>query len=225
MLGPLPCCEKPPTAIVSGRSLAPGVGYVRISSFRNGVVEQLKKQVADLSRAGAKSLIIDVRRTAEGSYDNGIAAARLFVKSGTLVMKAGRESDKDKSKDAAREKITAAAGDGSIELPAQLLITTGTSGPAELFAAALSGNNRGELVGERTLGRAGIQKLVRLPENRGLWLTYARYLTPAGDPIHGKGLKPGIEIEDIDVTEFGAPAPDKDPILDAAIARAAKKAA
>lgn len=217
--------EKPGTVAVTGHIVGTDIGYVRIASFQNGVVEQLKKQVADLSRAGAKSLIIDVRRTAEGSYDNGIAAARLFVKSGTLVMKAGRESDKDKSKDAAREKITAAAGDGSIELPAQLLITTGTSGPAELFAAALSGNNRGELVGERTLGRAGIQKLVRLPENRGLWLTYARYLTPAGDPIHGKGLKPGIEIEDIDVTEFGAPAPDKDPILDAAIARAAKKAA
>ena len=217
--------EKPGAVAVNGHIVGTDIGYVRIASFRNGVVEQLKKQVADLSRAGAKSLIIDVRRTAEGSYDNGIGAARLFVKSGTLVMKAGRESDKDKSKDAGREKITAAAGDGSIELPAQLLITTGTSGPAELFAAALSGNNRAELVGERTLGRAGIQKLVRLPESRGLWLTYARYLTPAGDPIHGKGLKPGVEVEDLDVTEFGAPAPDKDPILDAAIARAGKKAA
>jgi carboxyl-terminal processing protease len=217
--------EKPGATLVTGRIVGSDIGYVRIASFRTGVVDQLKKQVADLSHAGAKSLILDVRRTAEGPYDNGIAAARLFVKSGTLVMKAGRESEKDKNKEAAREKITAAAGDGSIELPAQLLVTTGTSGAAELFAAALSGNKRGDLVGERTLGRAGIQKLVRLPENRGLWLTYARYLTPSGDPIHGKGLKPGVEVEDIDVTEFGAPAPDKDPILDAAIARAGKKAA
>lgn len=217
--------EKPAATLVTGRIVGSDIGYVRIASFRNGVVDQLKKQVADLSHAGAKSLILDVRRTAEGPYDNGIAAARLFVKSGTLVMKAGRESEKDKNKEAAREKITAAAGDGNIELPAQLLVTTGTSGAAELFAAALSGNKRGDLVGERTLGRAGIQKLVRLPENRGLWLTYARYLTPSGDPIHGKGLKPGVEVEDIDVTEFGAPAPDKDPILDAAIARAGKKAA
>jgi carboxyl-terminal processing protease len=217
--------EKPAATLVTGRIVGSDIGYVRIASFRNGVVDQLKKQVADLSHAGAKSLILDVRRTAEGPYDNGIAAARLFVKSGTLVMKAGRESEKDKNKEASREKITAAAGDGNIELPAQLLVTTGTSGAAELFAAALSGNKRGDLVGERTLGRAGIQKLVRLPENRGLWLTYARYLTPSGDPIHGKGLKPGVEVEDIDVTEFGAPAPDKDPILDAAIARAGKKAA
>ncbi len=73
-----------------------------------------------------------------------------------------------------------------------LLVTTGTSGAAEVFAAALEGNKRAELVGEHTLGRAGLQKLVKLPENRGLWLTYARYLTPDGEPIHGKGLEPTV---------------------------------
>ena len=73
-----------------------------------------------------------------------------------------------------------------------MLVTTGTSGAAELFAAALDGNKRADLVGERTLGRAGIQKLVKLPEGRGLWLTYARYLTPEGEPIHGKGLEPDV---------------------------------
>jgi carboxyl-terminal processing protease len=216
--------EKPSTTAVTGRMINSDVGYVRVATFRDGVVDQLRKQIADLSRTGAKSLIVDLRHTAEGSYENGIAAARLFVKSGTLVMKGGREAEKDKNQDASREKISATAGDGSIELPAQLLITNGTSGAAELFAAALSGNKRAELVGERTLGRAGIQKIVRLPENRGLWLTYARYLTPAGEPIQGKGLKPGVEVEDVDAAEFGAPAPDKDPIFDAAIARTKKAA-
>jgi carboxyl-terminal processing protease len=232
--------EKPPTMLVSGRSAAPEVGYVRISSFRNGVVEQLKKQVADLSRAGAKSLVVDVRHTAEGPLENGIAAARLFVKSGTLTIKGGRErdpNDKDAKArsaaektpappDAPRETIAAQAGDGAIELPIQVLITTGTSGAAEVFAAALDGNKRAELVGEHTIGRAGIQKLVKLPENRGLWLTYARYLTPSGEAIHGKGLKPDVEVEDVDVADFGvAPSTQGDPILDAALARVAKKAA
>lgn len=217
--------EKPAPIVVIGRPITPEIGYVRVTSFRNGAVDQLKKQVADLSRAGAKSLIVDVRHTAEGPFENGIAAARLFVKSGTLAIKAGRESDKDKTREAAREKISAEAGDGNIDLPTQVLVTTGTAGAAEIFAAALSGNKRADLVGERTVGRAGIQKLIKLPENRGLWLTYARYLTPSGDAIHGKGLKPAVEVEDVDVTEFGTPASDKDPILDAAIARAGKKAA
>jgi carboxyl-terminal processing protease len=239
--------EKAPATVVTGKSAAPEVGYVRIASFRDGVVEQLKKQVADLSRAGAKSLIIDVRHTAEGPLDNGVAAARLFVKSGTLAMKGGREANKDGEKNsdkdsdnrdkdsdkgktspavaANRETIAARPGDGAIDLPVQILVTTGTAGAAEIFAAALDGNKRADLVGERTLGRAAMQKLVKLPENRGLWLTYARYLTPSGESIQGKGLKPDVEVEDADVTEFGAPASDTDPTLDAALARIAKKAA
>jgi carboxyl-terminal processing protease len=211
--------EKPSGPVVSGRLVAGDIGYIRISSFRAGVVDELRKQAADLAKAGATSLAIDIRRTAEGPYDNGIAAARLFVKSGTLAMKAGRD------KQAAKEPIAAAPGDGTIELPVQVLVANGTAGPAELFAAALDGNKRGELIGEHTLGRAGLQKLVKLPENRALWLTYARYLTPAGEPIQGKGLEPKVEVEEPDV-EFGAAAPEKDSILDAAIERAhAKKAA
>jgi len=232
--------EKPSTTVVSGKAATPEVGYVRISSFREGVVEQLKKQIADLSKTGAKSLVIDVRHTAEGPLENGVAAARLFVKSGTLAMKGGREPEKDgdkagdktkdKDKDTAakastRETIAARPGDGTIDLPVQILVTTGTSGAAEIFAAALDGNKRADLVGEHTLGRAAVQKLVKLPDNRGLWLTYARYLTPAGESIQGKGLKPDVEVEDTDVTEFGAPVSNTDPILDAALARVAKKAA
>ena len=105
-----------------------------------------------------------------------------------------------------------------------MLVTTGTSGPGELFVAALNDNDRAEVIGERTLGRAGIQKLVKLPEGRGLWLTYARYLTPKGNPIQGRGLEPDLAVDDPDV-EFGAPATDKDPILDAALERMKLKVA
>src|SRR6478672_12767165 len=98
--------EKAPATVVSGKAATPDVGYVRIASFREGVVEQLKKQVADLSRAGAKSLIIDVRHTAEGPLDNGVAAARLFVKSGTLAMKGGREASKDTEKSGDKDAET-----------------------------------------------------------------------------------------------------------------------
>jgi carboxyl-terminal processing protease len=103
-------------------------------------------------------------------------------------------------------------------------VTTGTSGAAELFAAALEGNHRAELIGERTLGRAGIQKLVKLPDGRGLWLTYARYLTPDGELIQGKGLNPTVDVDEPEV-DFDQPKPTTDPILDAAIERIHKKAA
>jgi carboxyl-terminal processing protease len=193
-------------------------GYLRISSFRDGIVDEVRKHATELSKNGAKALIVDVRRTAEGPLENGIAAARVFVKSGTLAIKAGR------GKPEPREPVAARAGDGPIELPATVLLATGTSGPAELFTAALQDNKRADSIGERTLGRAGIQKLVKLPEGRGLWLTYARYLTPSGNPIQGRGIEPNVVVEEPEV-EFGAPAPEKDPILETAIARVKVKVA
>jgi carboxyl-terminal processing protease len=202
---------KPAGPQASGRLLPGGAGYLRIASFRNGVAAEVTKQAADLARAGATALIVDVRRTAEGPIENGIDTARLFVKSGTLVKLGNAQRE-------ASEAIDARPGDGAIELPVLLLVTTGTSGAAEVFAAALDGRGRADLIGERTLGRAAVQKLVRLPENRALWLTYARYARPDGTPIHGKGIEPDVAVEDTDV-EFGASAPQKDPILDAAIER------
>ena len=91
-----------------------------------------------------------------------------------------------------------------------LLASAGTSGPAELFASALVGNKRAELIGERTLGRAGLQKLVTFADGSGLLLTWARYLTPAGKPIHGAGLEPADPVEEPDV-EFGEAAPTRTP--------------
>jgi carboxyl-terminal processing protease len=213
--------EKVAGPLVSSKAMG-STGYLRIVSFREGVVDEVKKQVADLQKSGAKSLIVDVRHTAEGPLDNGIAVARLFVKSGTLAIKAGH------GKPEPRESITARAGDGSIDLPASVLLTTGTSGPAELFAAALNDNGRAELIGERTLGRAGLQKLIKLPEGRGLWLTYSRYLTPKGAAIQGRtepgGIVPTVAVDEPDV-DFGAAAPTTDPILDKALERAKVKAA
>jgi carboxyl-terminal processing protease len=209
--------EKVAGPIVTSRLIG-ATGYLRIVSFRSGVVEELRKHSADLTKGGAKNLIVDVRRTAEGPLENGIAAAGVFIKSGTLAIKAGR------GKPEPREPVAARAGDGTVELPAAVLVTTGTSGPGELFVAAMNDNDRAELIGERTLGRAGIQKLVKLPEGRGLWLTYARYLTPKGNPIQGRGLEPDIAVDEPDV-EFGAPAPEKDAILDAALERVKVKVA
>jgi carboxyl-terminal processing protease len=233
--------EKTPGATVTGRMLTPGVGYIRIASFGADAAAKLRAQTEILSKSGAKHLVIDVRRTAEGPFETGLEAARLFLKSGTLAMIAGRPpADEQKpanhpaakssekpakpSPGAIKETITAKVGDGAVTLPVTLLVTTGTSGAAELFASALEGNKRTELIGERTLGRAGIQKLVRLPDGRGLWLTTARYLTPDGETIQGRGLTPDVPVDDADA-EFDQPRAAKDPILDAALDRIAKKKA
>jgi carboxyl-terminal processing protease len=209
--------EALPLADVTGRIASTGVGYIRVQSIGARTLDQVKTQIADLTKAGASKLIVDVRRTSTGTYDQGIALARLFVAKGTLAMREAKGAP-------SRETIVSNAGDGAVTAPAVLLVDTGTSGAAEVFAAALAGNQRADLIGEHTIGRAGIQRLIKLPDGSGLWLTTTRYLTPAGTPLHEKGLTPtvGIDIPDV---EFGQPAPAGDPALDKAIERFAEKKA
>src|SRR5688500_1561282 len=198
---------------VTSRMAGDGVGYIRIPAFDAAMPQAVRTQAAELAKAGARALIVDVRRTAQGDVQHGIATSRLFVKSGTLTSLAKREA---KDTPGPREAFAAQPGDGGIDLPVQVLTSAGTSGPAEVFAAALKGNKRAELVGEHTIGRAAEQRLVKLPEGRALWLTYARYLTPTGESIHGAGLKPDVPVDEPDV-EFGAELPTTDPVLAAAL--------
>ena len=208
--------DAEPASAVSNRIAAPGVGYVRVAAISRDTASQLKTNVDDVVKKGATKLIVDVRRVSSGSVDEGLALARLFVSTGALAMREGKGTP--------RETISAAAGDGSITLPMTVLIDTGTSAAAELFASALLGNKRADLIGEHTIGRAATQKLVKLPDGSGLWLSTMRYLTPSGAPLHEKGLEPTVMVDDPDV-EFGQPAPTTDPILEKALERLTEKKA
>jgi carboxyl-terminal processing protease len=193
---------------VRGRLVTPGVGELRIAEFDKATADQIRAEVATLTKGGATRLVIDLRGTAFGDVESGLAAARLFVPSGTLAYRQERGKAKD--------PIATGAGDGSITLPVAVLADNGTSGAAELFAAALTGNQRASLVGERTLGRAARQRLVRLPDGSAMLLTHLLYLTPSEAVINEKGLAPDIAVEQPDI-EFGQPAPTPDTTLDRAI--------
>jgi carboxyl-terminal processing protease len=208
--------EATPSTEVSSRIAAPGVGYVRVAAIGLRTADQVKKEIAELTKSGASKLVVDVRRTSGGSLDGGLALARLFVPKGTLAIKETRGAE--------RETVAASSGDGSVNLPASLLIDTGTSGAAELFASALAGNKRADLIGEHTIGRAALQKLIKLPDGTGLWLTTTKFLTPDGTPLHEKGLEPTVAVDEPDV-EFGQPAPTEDPILQKALERLNQKQA
>lgn len=187
-------------------------GYIRIAGFGSGIATALSTQAQDLVKRGATALIVDIRGTATGALDAGLTAARLFVPTGTLAVKEVRGAE--------RQPATASADGATITQPVWLLVNDGTSGAAELFAAALAGNKRGTLVGERTQGRTAMQKLVRLPDGTGMLISNAWYLSPAGEQIHEKGLTPAIAVEAPDV-DFGAAAPTTDPVLQKALQEAA----
>ena len=190
-------------------------GYVRILDFTKESPTRIKQAFDTLAKTGATRYVIDLRGTARGDLDEGVAAARLFVRSGPLTVKVTKTG---------REVVAAQVADAVITAPVELLVDQGTAAAAEVFASALDGNDRAALIGERTLGRAARQQLVKLPDGSGLLLSSVRYLTPKNEGIHERGLTPDVEVEQPDV-EFGATPPAKDDTLDKALERLAEKKA
>ena len=114
---------------VTSRMERAGVGYLRVAAIGAKTADLAKSQAAELVKNGASTLLVDVRRTSGGTSDNGLALARVFVGQGTLAMRESRGT--------ARESIAARTADGAISQPVIILMDNGTSGAAELFAAAL----------------------------------------------------------------------------------------
>ncbi len=202
--------EVPKVDAVTTTTRPDGTAVVRVTSFAAGTADALGAAMTKLQAGNAPGAVIDLRATADGPITEGIAAARLFVKSGPIAIRQARDKE--------RELTNAANGDGAITMPIVLLVSNGTAGAAEVFAAALNGNGRGDLVGEPTAGLAADQRLVALPENRGLWMTYAQYLASDGEPIHGRGLRPNVAVASPFVA-FDEPAPAGDDMLTKALER------
>jgi len=193
---------------LTSRMVDSTTGYLRVVQFTSDSPTRIKQAIDALAKTGSSRYVIDLRGTSRGDLDDGVAAARLFVKAGTLAIRLGRADQ--------REPIAALPTDGAVTAPVALLVDVGTAGAAEVFAAALDGNGRADTIGTNTLGRAARQRLVKLPDQSGLWITNQRYLTPAGTPIHETGLVPDVVVE-LSEVEFGAMPPTPDETLQKAL--------
>ena len=210
--------EAPQPLVPKARALAAGTAYLRVPEFSKATAGQIRGEIATLTRGGAARLVIDLRGTATGDLDFGYEAAKLFVPSGVLGYRQTRGQEK--------QPVSAATGDGAVTLPVAVLTDNGTAGAAEVFAAALGGNKRASVIGERTIGRAGRQKVVKLPDGAGLLLTHLLYLGPGGASLHERGVVPDVAV-DVPTVDFGVEPTPGDPVLDKAVETltATKKAA
>jgi carboxyl-terminal processing protease len=176
---------------VTGRVEGGNIGYIRIAGFDAGTAAALAATVQDLRRKiGGKpaGLVLDLRNNPGGAFDAAVAAADAFLDKGDIVVIKGRKPENTK-------RIDATPGDLAKGLPLVALVNGGTAREAELFAGALQDNHRAALIGTRTFGESSIESVIPLGEGGGaIRLTTARFTTPSGREIQGKGLDPDLVV-------------------------------
>jgi carboxyl-terminal processing protease len=165
------------------------VGYVRIAGFDTDTQAALTAAIQDLQQKASKKLVgfvIDLRNDPGGGFDTAVAVADDFLDKGDIaIVKTRKGEDK---------RIAATPGDLTNGLPLVVLVNGGTAREAELVAGALQDDHRAVLVGTKTFGESAIESVIPLNGNGAIRLTTARYQTPGGHAIQGKGLEPDLKV-------------------------------
>ena len=175
---------------VADKMVEDGIGYLQVDAFNKGKSQELASKVKALQKSGAKKFVLDLRNCAEGDEDEGIATANLFLNHGTIAYLQGQKFPK--------EAFNADASKAVTNLPLAVLVNKGTAGPAEIVAAAILENARGDVVGDKTFGDGSVQKTLELPDGSALILSIAKYYTPSGKAIQDTAVTPNIVVADVD---------------------------
>jgi carboxyl-terminal processing protease len=184
---------------VTDKMVDDGIGYVQVDAFNKGKAQEVATKVRSLQKSGAKKLILDLRNCAEGEESEGISVANLFLNHGTITYLQGQKYP--------REAFNADAAKAITSLPLVVLVNKGTAGPAEVVAAAVLDNARGDVVGDKTFGDGSVQKVIPLPDGSALILSIAKYYSPRGKAIQDSAVTPNIVVAD---SEDEAALPDDD---------------
>ena len=182
---------------VSGRLEGQNIGYLRIAGFDAGTGAALAAAVQDLRRQGGNKLIgyiLDLRNDPGGDFAAAVKTADAFIDKGDIAILKGRKPDSLKH-------IAATPGDLAEGLPIVALVNGGTAREAELVAGALQDNRRAVLLGAKTFGESAIESILPLG-NGAIRLTTARFVTPTGRTIHGKGLEPDLTVMPLKVEKL-----------------------
>lgn len=174
---------------VSG-SVERNVGYIKIRGFYKDTASEFKETAKGLIEQGAESIIIDVRDTSDGTIEYSAQVIDVIVpniQGNIAVLKDKNETTEDK---------VFTAESSSIMVPYIVLINSGTSGPAELFACDLRDICQAELVGTKTAGNGTSQQLYPLEDGGAVLLTVAIVEPQKGEEAiyHEVGVMPTKEV-------------------------------
>jgi carboxyl-terminal processing protease len=177
------------------------VGYIRPQALSSAKVKEVAAAIDKLQKAGAQKIVLDLRNCALGTPDDGVALANLFLNKGRITYLQGQRVQ--------RQNIEADPSKAITSLPVAVLTNRGTADGAEVTAAALSDNKRGQTVGERTYGAASLRRAVTMDDGGAIILSVAKYYTPGGKAIQDNGVTPANVVAEpeaqIDLDENGEP--------------------
>ena len=171
------------------------IGYLRITSFTEQTEEGLLKSIKKIQKEnkGVKGYVLDLRSNPGGLLSQAVKVADMFLKRGEIVSTRGREK-KDIRRYRAKNK------DHTDGKPIVVLINGGSASASEIVAGALQDHRRAIIVGTQSFGKGSVQTIIPFKRSNsdnvsGIRLTTARYYTPSGESIQGKGISPDIIVE------------------------------
>ena len=173
---------------VADKMMDDSIGFVKAEALTPGKAQEIAAKVKALEKSGAKKILLDLRNCAEGEETEGIAVANLFLNHGTITYLQGQKYP--------REAFNADPAKAITALPLAVLVNRGTSGAAEIVAAAVLENARGDVVGDKTFGDGSVQKTIPLDDGGALILSIAKYYSPSGKAIQDAAITPNVLVAD-----------------------------
>ena len=167
-------------------SVDKNIGYIQITSFIGSTTPNEFLEALEKTKK-TDGLILDLRGNTGGLLPNAIFIANLFIQEGKLVSIVGRNGYK--------YDIQAQDTDLDINKPMIVLVDGGSASASEILSGALKDYNKAKLLGTKTYGKGMVQKIYPMPNETGLNLTIAKYLTPSGTDINKKGIAPDYEVQ------------------------------
>ncbi len=184
--------------VVYHRMLPGSVGYVYLVDFSGHSTDEVKKALADLTKQGMKSLVLDLRFNPGGLLTGAVDIAKLFLPDGEMIVytKGRKEEYYQEFKTSGTPLYP--------DIPMAVLINQGSASASEIVSGALQDNHRAFIVGQRSFGKASVQQVMPLSGGAGLRLTIAKYYTPSGRLIQRNyrdktkadegGIFPDVEV-------------------------------
>ncbi len=172
--------------------LTDGIGYIRLTEFREKSAEEFHKALEKLKQDGANSLILDLRNNPGGLLNVAIEITEDFLPKGALIVSTkGRRASQNE------ESYARATDHKVLDWPVVVMINKGSASGSEILAGALKDSRRAVILGTQSFGKGSVQSVIPLPDGSGLRLTTSKYFTPSGISIHGTGITPDIVVDPI----------------------------